>query len=534
MTNTSLFFRLPILYGISILPAICFALLFPACASKALLLDPADLGKNYFYEVNLNDMENDRLAVRLSVYGIKANTVDFNFPRIVPGIYGAMDFGRNIVHLRAFAGADTLPVERTGINTWKISRAYQLDEIRYEVNDGWEVFGSGTTEGFYKSAESSFTKDTVFVINNNCLFGYFTGGENWPVFVSFEKPDGFYAATSLRTAPAQSGKDAFQAANYRELVDNPILYARPDTVNLNIGNTVVTIACYADSGVKLAPDIAAKIRPLLEQQREYLGGALPVEHYTFLIYHSLLDRPDEYTADGLEHNTSTLCLYNSQMAPALLNSFVYGVASHEFFHIITPLNVHSEEIERYDFLAPKMSQHLWMYEGMTEYTTMHMPIRQGLEPLDDFLSEIRNKVQQMQRFDNTIPLTELSRAAMDRQDQYYNFYLRGALVCLCLDLRLRELSQGKYGTQELMRDLAARYGRNKPFKDEELFDVITSMTFPEIRGFFSDYLENARPLPLKAYLEKAGLRFNEKSLNIQASSDATPEQLQLRKWWLGR
>jgi hypothetical protein len=36
--------------------------------------------------------------------------------------------------------------------------------------------------------------------------------------------------------------------------------------------------------------------------------------------------------------------------------------SHEFFHILTPLNVHSKEIHDFDFNNPKMSALLWMYE----------------------------------------------------------------------------------------------------------------------------------------------------------------------------
>lgn len=507
--------------------------LLVSCSRKGLLLSPADLGNNYFYEVNLNEIDDDRLTVKLSVFGVKGEEAVFNFPRIVPGIYGAMDFGRNIVHFQALAGKDTLPVERIGTNSWKIYKVNRINEIRYEVDDGWEEFGSGVQEGFYRSAESSFTKDKVFVINNNCLFGYFTGGEKWPVYVTVEKPADFYAATSLANRSRNPQKDEFSAKNYRELVDNPILYARPDTVNLHVGNTLVTVACYANSGRKLAPDIGRKIGPLMEQQRAYLGGTLPVDRYTFLFYHTLHDKAGEYTGDGLEHSASTLCLLNSRMDSALLDRFVYGIASHEFFHVLTPLTIHSEEIQDYDFLSPKMSQHLWLYEGMTEYTTLHMPVKQGLESVGDFLQEIQRKAQYMKQFDNTIPLTELSRAAMERQDQYYNFYLKGALACLCLDIRLRELSEGKYGTQELMRDLSKKYGPEKPFKDDELFDVIAAMAFPDIRAFFRDYMEGSQPLPLEQYLAKAGVAFDAKRGKIALAPDATLQQLQLRKWWIG-
>jgi predicted metalloprotease with PDZ domain len=40
--------------------------------------------------------------------------------------------------------------------------------------------------------------------------------------------------------------------------------------------------------------------------------------------------------------------------------------THEFFHIVTPLSIHSKEIQDFDY-NDKMSEHLWMYEGVTEY-----------------------------------------------------------------------------------------------------------------------------------------------------------------------
>ena len=32
---------------------------------------------------------------------------------------------------------------------------------------------------------------------------------------------------------------------------------------------------------------------------------------------------------------------------------------------------HSEEIGNFDFQKPKMSRHLWLYEGLTEYAAHH-------------------------------------------------------------------------------------------------------------------------------------------------------------------
>ena len=46
------------------------------------------------------------------------------------------------------------------------------------------------------------------------------------------------------------------------------------------------------------------------------------------------------------------------------------------------------------------------------------------------------------------------------------------------------------GTQELMRELAKSYGKDRPFKDSELFDKITALTYPEIgKKFAQDWVK---------------------------------------------
>jgi predicted metalloprotease with PDZ domain len=123
---------------------------------------------------------------------------------------------------------------------------------------------------------------------------------------------------------------------------------------------------------------------------------------------------------------------------------------------------------------------------------------------------------------------------MERQDQYMNFYMKGALLGLCLDIRLRELSNGKMGTQDLMLQLMKKYGEGKYFNDDDLFDEITKMTYPEIRTFFSNFIEGTQPIPLKEYLEKAGFNYDEATGKVTSLSNLNSKQIALRKAWINQ
>jgi predicted metalloprotease with PDZ domain len=57
----------------------------------------------------------------------------------------------------------------------------------------------------------------------------------------------------------------------------------------------------------------------------------------------------------------------------------------------------------------------------------------------------------------------------------------------------------------MMTDLAKEYGKHKAFKDEELFDKITDLTYPEVREFFRRYVEGKEPLPMADIFLKAGI-----------------------------
>ena len=483
--------------------------------------------------IDLRDQANDRLKVELVVPSFGSGPLVFALPRIVPGIYGAMDHGRLAGTMEAFDGnGNPLPIERMEVGRWRIPEPQGLHRITYSVDDGWEEFDIRFTRGNYRSSEGTVKSDAV-VLNHNTVFGYFEGHEQLPYTIHLKKPANLYTATSLTRTEESPDEITFQTANYRHLVDNPVMIAPPDTAHIRLPDIDVLVACHSTTGQAIAQDVAKYIRPLLADQRAYLGGVLPVKEYTFLIYHHPSDREGSSMADGLEHSASTLILLCMPLDPEAIARNVYGVASHEFFHTILPLSVHSEEIEHYDFRAPRMSRHLWLYEGMTEYFAIHMPIKQGRQSMDEFLIVLNEKVRMMRNFPDDIALTALSQQAMERQDQYYNFYLKGTLFCMGLDIALRERSSGAYGVQELVRDLQREYGVGRPFKDEALFTGVERLTGPDIGAFLQRHLNEPSALPVQDWLGKVGIALDANGKAVVLPKP-TKAQRRLRAWWIGR
>ncbi|MDX5438081.1 MAG: peptidase M61, partial [Pontibacter sp.] len=293
----------------------------------------------------------------------------------------------------------------------------------------------------------------------------------------------------------------------------PIMYSRPDTASFRTGNTTVSVAVHSENGVVKADSVREMIKPLALALTNFFGG-MPVDRYQFIMYFPQMGGPSKVTRYGgygaLEHSYSSMYFLPEQTGDDL-RSMVLDVASHEFLHILTPLNIHSEEIEYFDFKDPKLSQHLWLYEGVTEYFSHLVQLHEGLKTYDAFQEEMMEKMRSASEHEN-VSFTEMSRRIIEPkyQDMYVNVYQKGALLGFLLDIRLRELSKGEMGLRELMLDLSKEYGPNKPFKDDELIDVIVAKTYPELRQFFDDYVVGNKPLPYQEYYNKIGWNFADK------------------------
>ena len=498
------------------LMVLSFGLLMASCTKKAVVSSSQALnGSTYQYSVDLTKVVDDKLEVTLINPKIESEEIIFRLPKTVPGTYSTDDYGRYLSDFKAFdSKGNLLTTNKLDVNSYTIKDAKKLHKISYKIDDTWDSPEIKGTK-IFEPTGSDIVANKEYSINTHCFFGYFDGMKQVPYQVTFTKPSGFYGSTSMVAKSSTATTDIFEMNNYMDLVDAPILYTQPDTTVLKIGGADILVSVYSPNKKASSKEIAANINTLLEAQKEYLGGKLPIKKYAFLIV--LSDNPNLTSFGALEHSYSSF-YYLPEGTSESLSQTVKDVASHEFFHIVTPLNIHSEEIGNFDYNAPKMSKHLWMYEGLTEYAAGHMQAKYNLITLPKYLDMLRQKVSTMKSMKDNLPFTEMSANVLDKyKNQYMNVYNKGALIGLCLDIKLRQLSDGKYGTQSLMQDLSKTYGKTVSFKDDELFDKITSLTYPEIRQFFATYVEGKEPLPLAEILQSVGIDYISEATVKQAS-----------------
>ncbi|MEN9296689.1 M61 family metallopeptidase [Aquirufa novilacunae] len=486
------------------------------------------------YSIDLNRLQHDRLTVNVK---LPAGVKEFCFPKMVPGTYAIYNFGRFVSNMQAFdATGKALSVVRKDTNTFFLPNAYTLS---YEVDDSWD---SPEIKGPYifEPAGTNFQQDTLFALNTHALLGYVKGKEQIPVSLQLTTPKGLVASTSL-----SAQKDIYTASSFQQLTDAPILVAPADTVHLHLANADILISVYSPNQKIKASEVAKELKPLLKAQLHYLGGRFPVNNYAFLIVMSAHLKNGSYGA--LEHAQSSF-YYLPEDSIEVMGPVIRDVSAHEFFHIQTPLNLHSEEIGSFDFQNPSMSKHLWLYEGLTEYAAQHMQLQGDLITLPAFLERMTEKYRTMNfSYDNSIPFTKMSKGVLGKyKEEYGNVYQKGALIGLCLDIFLRSETDGRYGTQQLIRDLSARFGPNKSFQDEDLFKLIAETSkIKGVESFFSKYVSGNKDLPLNEMLEKIGCELSSPAgkkdkvalleaikQDMKEIKNPSPSQLNLRKAWM--
>ena len=460
--------------------------------------------------IDLNVVKDDKIMVTVIPPTITSNETVYHMPKTVPGTYSADDYGKYVDDFKAFdKSGKELTTSKKDVNTWNISTAKTLSKVTYWVNDTFDTEkGEGFgTDDVFSPAGANILESKNFLLNNHMFVGFFENTKDITYKYTILHPADLFGATSMIDLDASNTKDVFEVARYNDLLDNPIMYSKPDNVTFNVDGMEILFSVYSPNGTHNAKSLSADLEKTMRAQKKFLGTINTNKKYTVLLYLSEMDKTDAKGFGALEHNTSTTVVFPEMMPTAALDEQLKDVVSHEFFHIVTPLSIHSKEIHNFDFNAPKMSKHLWMYEGVTEYFANLFQVNQGLIDENAFYQRMSEKIEHASTLNDTMPFTEMSANVLVKpyKDQYLNVYEKGALIGMCIDIIIREKSNGERGILDLMRKLSAEYGAKKPFNDDELFGKIVQFTYPEVGEFLTTYVSGSTPIPYATYFAKMGV-----------------------------
>jgi len=465
--------------------------------------------------IDLSKVLNDKAPVTINPGRFTEQIVTYRLPRVVQGTYSVSDFGKYVDDFKAFDyKGNELPTVKVDTNTWTIANATQLDYITYNANDTFdqEVTGGIGGEAPFSPAGTNI-EPTNYVLNLHGFIGYFDNLKDSQYSLDVTAPADFKRTSALQETGKTVSKDgklatsSYFAPRYFDITDNPMFYGDLDVEEFQVGDIKIVLSVYSPNKVHSAASIKEVMQKMMQAQKTYLGDVNSTPRYDIYLYLSE-GKPESPKGFGaLEHHTSTVVVLEEDMPFEALAESMIDVVSHEFFHIVTPLSVHSEDVHYFDYNQPTFSKHLWMYEGVTEYFATLFQVDQDLIDSEEFYGDILGKIQTSANLDDSMSFTVMSENVLDEPyaPQYYNVYMKGALIGMCIDIILREESNGNRGILSLMKELSNKYGKNKPFEDDKLIEEITAMTYPSVGEFLNTHVVGGTPIDYSVYFKKVGL-----------------------------
>jgi predicted metalloprotease with PDZ domain len=466
--------------------------------------------------LDLTKVVADKVPVTINPGRFTQETVTYRLPKVIQGTYSISDFGKYIDDLKAIDyDGNELTVSKEDTNTWTISNAIELDKITYYVNDSFdtEVTGGIGGDSPFSPAGTNISPDN-YVLNLHGFIGYFDSLKTSQYTLDVTASADFIRSSAIQQTAEKTSSDgksittSYFAPRYFDITDNPMMYGKIDVEEFMVGEIKIVLSVYSPNKVHSAASLKETMITMMEAQKAYLGDVNTTPRYDIILYLSEGTDGSPKGFGALEHHKATVVVLPEATPEAGLAKSMIDVVAHEFFHIVSPLSVHSEDVHYFDYNAPTFSKHLWMYEGVTEYFAQHFQVYEGLVSEEEFYGIMKQKIASSKRMDDTMSFTVMSENILDQPyaPNYFNVYQKGALIGMCIDILMREESNGNRSMLSLMKELSAKYGVNKPFVDDNLIAEISAMTYPSVAEFLTTHVEGTTPINYDDFFKRVGLK----------------------------
>ncbi|MCC2644424.1 MAG: peptidase [Burkholderiales bacterium] len=453
------------------------------------------------------------------------NCSTLKLPTWIPGSYMIREFSKNIISINVKQQNIAVICEQIDKNTWQISgyKLHQQVDIEYEVY----AFDFGIRTAYLDSKRGYFNPTSL------CLgiLDY----ENLAHIIQFNNmPPTWNVATGLTYVENQ-----YLAANYNELIDAP--FELGEFIRLSF--EVYDIPHYIILSGTITPSFDSKrfikdITTICQTQMDLFGGVAPFTNYTFLLYLG----GEIYT--GLEHaNSTALMAPYYAVSTSQMNKInddylkLLGLISHEYFHLWNIKRIKPQVFNPYDLYTENYTGLLWWFEGITSYYDDLVLYRAGLIDKKYYLQIILDNINNIYKYSGVTKQSLLNssitawvkfyRPDENSPNSLVSYYIKGALVGLCLDLIIRNKSDRKSLDDVLLGLYNKWLEDGQGIAEEELSDLIKKYTGCDLAKEILDYTTTTNELPLKQLFEKYGLDLIKISANYASSGKILPKDEEL-------
>jgi predicted metalloprotease with PDZ domain len=442
------------------------------------------------YEVDVSDPGAGKAKIRMTVSQNTADEVKLAMPAWAPGAYRIVKYARAVWNLEATAKGGKLEVANVDEQTWSVRAGRApVFEVAYDL----------TIE------RPRLNPDHCYLAGPDTYL-YIVDRKDAPCRVRFRLPEGWRVGTGL-----EPDGDGFKARDYDTFIDCPTELGKFELVEFAEDGAKYQLVIHAKGPVD-GQKLATMCRRIVKDQNKMFGGKPPFDRYVFL-YHF----QDQIGGSGLEHLNST----NISMPYAAVRAephLAASVTSHEYFHLWNVKRIRPFELGPFDYSQPVRSKALWMCEGVTSYFGDRTLARTGIWSEEQYFRHLGGEVETLQNNPDRLvtSVEKASQVVWDRKDwPRVDYYNKGELLGLLIDLKMRTASGGRKTLDDVMRLLnqtyvldAARAGKGEigvGYPEDGILKALNEVSGQDWSDFLARHVAGVEELPFEPVLEAAGL-----------------------------
>ena len=450
--------------------------------------------------------------VRLTVSNPAPDGQVFAMAAWIPGSYMIRDYAKHVVAARAEADGRDVELTKLDKNRW---RAAPCDR---ELTLVLEVYAQD------ESVRGAHLDTTHAFFNGTCVFPSVVGQEDSACNVEIAAPEapigkGWRVATSMRRSTAGAYEfGGYTADDYAELIDHPVEIGRLSIGEFEAGGIEHAIAIRGKTRVDIAR-LCHDLQTVCEEQQALLGAPGDLDRYLFL-----LNAPGSGYG-GLEHRWSSALVCGRDNLPARGDEGVsdeyrtfLGLVSHEYFHLWNVKRMKPAAFTPYDLSQETHTGLLWVYEGITSYYDDLALVRSGIITIESYLEVVGQTITRVIRGGGR-RRQSVAESSFDAWTKFYkqdanaanaivSYYAKGALIALCLDLKLRAETDGRTTLDDVMRAAWSRWGETGEGMPEDGFEKLCiEVSGLDLEDFFAATVRGTGALPLEALLKTHGVDY---------------------------
>jgi len=419
-------------------------------------------------------------------------------PVWTPGSYLVREYAGHVQDFSARdSGGQSFKWEKINKDTWRV-----LTNGAYDWHASYRVYANELT------VRTNELNSGHAFWNNAGLLMYLDGFLKAPATVQVLAPDIWKVATGLPALPGK--KNTFRAENFDVLYDSPFEVSAFKLLSFTVKGVPHRIVI--DGEGNYDPErVRRDVQKIVEAETS-LMGEIPYHDYTFILHLRSTG------GGGLEHlNSTALGFPRFGFQPERNYRGFLSLVSHEFFHLWNVKRIRPDALGPFDYTKENYTKLLWVAEGITDYYSTLALRRAGLISDKEFLEAAARAIQTLQNtpgrlvmsaeessFDTWIKYYRQDENSVNSQVDYYN---KGSILGLLLDLEIRKRSKGAKSLDDVMRYLYNEFfKKDRNYTPEDFQKSCEVMAGSSLEEFFGRFVRGKDELDYDAGLASAGLR----------------------------